>query len=416
LGFTHATVGALNDPSLSDKSFSGPGANYVFWDSQHPTAKAHAVVAQWVAGLLPPPPPPPPPTITINTPANGMSLTAPANISVNASVVPNGWTITQVSFLENGALQAAANAPPYACILSLTAPGTYTLTSQVTYGSGQTVVSSPVQVNVNPPPGSPPPAPWNSGDVGAVGQPGVSYYATNGIFTVIGSGSDIWGAADAFQFVYQPFLGDGQLVACVTAQQNTDGYAKAGLMFRETLDAGARNVMLFITPTSGTGFQNRAATNDVSSYVTGPRVTAPYWLKLNRLGSRFDAYASVDGTNWTLLGSATVSLPTTALAGLAVTSHNNSLLNTSTFSHVLLKHSAPSSPPVLNIARETNRVVQLILPGSPGNTYGFEISSNLLDWAPFATNLNTSGTIQLAVPPPAPGTRRFFRAYLLPQP
>lgn len=413
LGFTRATVGALNDPNLSDQSFSGPGADYVFWDSQHPTAKAYAVVAQWVFNLLPPSAPP---AINITVSASGTSLTAPANLSVNASVAPNGWTITRVDFFENGVLQAEANAPPYDCILTLAAPGTYTLTSQATYGSGQTVVSSPIQVSVNPPPGSVPPAPWSNSDIGAVGQPGASYYATNGTFTVSGSGSDIWGNADAFQYVYQPFIGDGMIVACVTTQQNTDGYAKAGLMFRQALDAGARNVFVFVTPTSGAGFQDRTATNGASSYVAGPNAAATYWLKLNRLDSRFDAYGSADGTNWTLLGSASISLPTTALVGLAVTSHNNSLLNTSTFSNVLLKHSAPSSPPVLNIARSRNGLVQLILPGSPGNTYGFEVSSNLARWAPFATNLNTSGTIQLQPPQPGPGARLFFRAYLIQQP
>jgi phospholipase/lecithinase/hemolysin len=44
-GFTVATVGALEDPNLTDKSFTGPGANYVFWDVIHPTTKGHAAIA-----------------------------------------------------------------------------------------------------------------------------------------------------------------------------------------------------------------------------------------------------------------------------------------------------------------------------------------------------------------------------------
>ncbi|HEX3855782.1 MAG TPA: SGNH/GDSL hydrolase family protein [Verrucomicrobiae bacterium] len=44
-GFTVSTIGALQDPALTDKSFTGPGANYVFWDPIHPTTKGHAMMS-----------------------------------------------------------------------------------------------------------------------------------------------------------------------------------------------------------------------------------------------------------------------------------------------------------------------------------------------------------------------------------
>jgi phospholipase/lecithinase/hemolysin len=44
-GFTVSTIGALQDPNLTDKSFTGPGADYVFWDPIHPTTKGHASIA-----------------------------------------------------------------------------------------------------------------------------------------------------------------------------------------------------------------------------------------------------------------------------------------------------------------------------------------------------------------------------------
>ncbi len=44
-GFTVSTIGALEDTNLTDKSFTGPGANYIFWDSIHPTTKFDVLTA-----------------------------------------------------------------------------------------------------------------------------------------------------------------------------------------------------------------------------------------------------------------------------------------------------------------------------------------------------------------------------------
>jgi len=71
------------------------------------------------------------------------------------------------------------------------------------------------------------PAGWQDTDVGSTGIAGSASYA-NGIFTVKGSGADIWGMTDAFHFVYRTLSGNGQLVARVVSVQNTYHWAKAG--------------------------------------------------------------------------------------------------------------------------------------------------------------------------------------------
>ncbi len=45
-GFTKTTISALDDQALTDKSFSGPGADYVYWDG-HGTSKLHKLIAAW---------------------------------------------------------------------------------------------------------------------------------------------------------------------------------------------------------------------------------------------------------------------------------------------------------------------------------------------------------------------------------
>jgi len=46
-GFTTSTIDALSDTSFADKSFTGPGADYVFWDPLHPTSRVHQLIALW---------------------------------------------------------------------------------------------------------------------------------------------------------------------------------------------------------------------------------------------------------------------------------------------------------------------------------------------------------------------------------
>jgi hypothetical protein len=189
------------------------------------------------------------------------------------------------------------------------------------------------------------PAPWQSQNVGSTGVGG-SASANQGTFTVKGSGADIWGTSDAFYFVYQTAnpqaspAGDGELIARVTGLQNSDAWAKAGIMFRQVLSANfanvgnAKNVFVMATPQHGTGIQSRSATGGGSSYLPGPFFTAPVWLRLKRQGDLFTGYSSLDGVNWTTIGSQTVTFDSPVVVGLAVTSHNNAVLNTATFDNV----------------------------------------------------------------------------------
>ena len=93
-------------------------------------------------------------------------------------------------------------------------------------------------------PGGAPPSPWLNTDIGSVGLPGSVTYC-NGQFTISGSGADIWGTNDAFQFVYiyLPISTNCDIRARVVSVQNTSGNAKAAVMIRESLAAGSRQVL-----------------------------------------------------------------------------------------------------------------------------------------------------------------------------
>ncbi|MGE3403272.1 MAG: phospholipase D-like domain-containing protein [Vicinamibacterales bacterium] len=184
-----------------------------------------------------------------------------------------------------------------------------------------------------PPPGGNLPEGWSTSDIGSVGVAG-SATQNSGQFTLQGSGTDIWGTADAFRYAYTPLDGDGSIVALVSSVSNTDAWTKAGVMIRGTLSSGSAHAAMFVSAGKGLAFQRRAADGGVSTHTAGPSSTAPYWVKIERSGSTITASRSTDGTTWHIVGTDTIALPATAYVGLALTSHNNSALATATFAAV----------------------------------------------------------------------------------
>jgi alpha-galactosidase len=179
------------------------------------------------------------------------------------------------------------------------------------------------------------PGGWSNQDIGTC-SPAGSYTYSSPTYTVKGAGADIWGTVDAFQYVYKQRTGDYTITARVATLQNTNAWAKAAVMIRETLNNNSKYADMIVTPTSGTSFQWRAtAGGSCSSTDNASGGAAPKYLKLTRTGNSFSAYQSNDGTTWTQLGSAqTITMASSVYVGLAVTSHVNGTLCTATFDNV----------------------------------------------------------------------------------
>lgn len=179
-----------------------------------------------------------------------------------------------------------------------------------------------------------PPIGFSSQDINTGFSGSNCYDSATDTHTIQGSGTDIWNSSDGFRYVYEPFGGNGEMVARVTALSQTHPWAKAGVMMRETLNSNSKHASVFITPSNGAAFQYRENTGGTSSHISGGTANTPYWVKLERIGDVFNAYKSADGNNWNFIGSQTVSMSTTIYVGLAVTSHNNSVLTTATIDNV----------------------------------------------------------------------------------
>ena len=179
------------------------------------------------------------------------------------------------------------------------------------------------------------PAPWVSQDVGRPRQKGQAR-AQAGLFGLAGAGADIWGNADNFHFVHQTLAGDGELVGRVVRLQNTDPWAKAGLMLRASVRDDSPQVLLALSPENGLSFQVRTNLGGTTTADPGGPATAPCWLKLVRQGRSFSAFRSSDGARWDWVATETLDLPGPLQAGLALSSHNPAKVCSALFDQVSL--------------------------------------------------------------------------------
>jgi hypothetical protein len=192
---------------------------------------------------------------------------------------------------------------------------------------------------------------WTEGPIGELslwfrGYPGSVGSFTEGpvgTYTITASGADIWYAADEFHFAYKMLTGTGTIVAKVESVENTNVWAKAGVMIRETLDPGSKFAAVYITPANGCRFQARTdtdidATSDTSVVTTEQTaIVAPYWVKLERdVSGNFRGYYSTDGVTWRQMSWNPQNIPMSSnvYIGLAVTSHDAALTCEAVLSNV----------------------------------------------------------------------------------
>jgi hypothetical protein len=149
-----------------------------------------------------------------------------------------------------------------------------------------------------------------------------------------GDGGDVYGGTNQYGITYLPGAETDGTVATVevTAQQNTDAWAKAGIMVRDDVtNARSSPGFLILAEAPGHGYvlqwdangDGQLDSNSAPSNQGLGTATYPTWLKLVRTGTTFTGYYSTDDTTWTLID--TVSLPSAAPTqdvGVFTTSHN----------------------------------------------------------------------------------------------
>jgi regulation of enolase protein 1 (concanavalin A-like superfamily) len=101
-------------------------------------------------------------------------------------------------------------------------------------------------------------------------------------------------------------------------------------MIKQSTTTGDPYALVAVTPGNGVNMEY-----GFNSNISGGSYTFPNaWLQLTRTGNTLTAYTSPDGSTWTEIGSATISMASDATVGLFVTSHNAGELSSATFGNL----------------------------------------------------------------------------------
>ncbi|HEY7474899.1 MAG TPA: S8 family serine peptidase [Vicinamibacterales bacterium] len=92
------------------------------------------------------------PNVTITSPANNATFTAPATVTINVNATDDG-TIANVEFFANGAPIGSDASSPYSFIWTNVPAGSFALTARATDTLGLSTTSAPVQISVAAPGG-----------------------------------------------------------------------------------------------------------------------------------------------------------------------------------------------------------------------------------------------------------------------
>jgi hypothetical protein len=196
------------------------------------------------------------------------------------------------------------------------------------------------------------PAPWKQKDIGQVKLPGKTNFDGQ-VFTIEGAGSSIGGTNDQLQFAYLPLEGDGTITVRHVPQVSSQ-HLQFGLLMRETTSPDSAQVVYLIQCGGSNGTKGwstvlmarasaganstEAAINNIGApTVTEGRLLEPCWLRLQRAQNTFTASFSLDGTQWTQIGTTIAALKKSLLVGIGTCSRLESP-NASATTTVMMDH------------------------------------------------------------------------------
>ena len=184
-------------------------------------------------------------------------------------------------------------------------------------------------------------------NAGSVGQtpPGskAQYDAATGEYRITGGGANMWGAADAFYFVWKKVTGDVALTADIQwVGTSAAEHRKAVLILRQSLDPSSPYADAVSHGNGLTSLQFRGASNEQTYQIVAAE-DGPSRLRIVKKGSRFTMYFGKPGEELKASGPVEfVTLEEPFYVGVGVCSHVATTLETAIFSNVKVEETAPA--------------------------------------------------------------------------
>jgi TolB protein len=179
----------------------------------------------------------------------------------------------------------------------------------------------------------------NEGSVGQTPPGGKAQYdAAKGEYRITGGGANMWGATDAFYFVWKKASGDFSLSADIQwVGTSAAEHRKAVLIVRQSLDPGSPYADAVSHGNGLTSLQFRGAANEQTYQIVAAE-DGPSRLRIVKKGSRFTMYFGKPGEELKSSGPVEfVTVQEPFYVGLGVCSHVTTTLETAIFSNVKLE-------------------------------------------------------------------------------
>lgn len=254
---------------------------------------------------------------TLNLPSNGLQNGSPDGMALAC-----GTTIIEFLSYEGSmtATNGAANG------MTSTDVGVAESSSQVIGGSIQ-LIDNVWTLTCDDTPGAANalglPCGWSDSEGLGCTAGATTYDPSTETFTLSSGDCQIGGypyIADQISFVHEELCGDGTIKAYI---ETVNGNGIAGIQMRETLDPGAKKIEI------GTNRTNRImrASRFVNNYPAFPQELYSldkFWLKIERTGNTFKAFASVDDVVYFPYLFQTISMGSCIEAGIFVYSKDGS--------------------------------------------------------------------------------------------